>query len=127
MLDWATEGGDVPSEISSKHFGRSTQLIEEYFLPMAKRSYAGASVPKSERAARQLVELLRAMDGESFGSREILRMERAGLSTAADLNQALAVLEEGDLIRAVEHPPSAKGGRPSRMYLVNPAIHTGRR
>lgn len=50
-------------------------------------------------------------------------MDRAGLARSDDLNPALVVLEEADIIRAVENPAPAQGGRPSRLYIVNPAVH----
>lgn len=49
-------------------------------------------------------------------------MESAGLSRSEELNPALALLEEADIIRAVDHLTPAQGGRPSRPYIVNPAI-----
>ena len=33
-----------------------------------------------------------------------------------------AVLEEGDVIRTVEIPSGSQGGRPTRVYRVNPLI-----
>ena len=49
--------------------------------------------------------------------------ERArGAEVSAALNPALAMLEEGDAIRAVPDDPSSRGGRPSRRFEVNPAI-----
>ncbi|QDL91006.1 hypothetical protein FDP22_03905 [Paroceanicella profunda] len=57
-----------------------------------------------------------------FTTREVLRMERAGIATAEDLNPGLAALEEADIIRPVEGPTSPQGGRPQRLFTVNPAI-----
>ena len=124
-LDWAADGADEPREISVRHFGRSAHLVDAYFLPMARRAYADASVPKAEKAARKLVALIREQKWERFTSRDVLRLGRAGLSSAGNLNPALTTLEDGDCIRSVDCPTGPNGGRPQRPFLVNPAIIEG--
>jgi len=106
FLDWATEGGGEPREITALHFSRAAHLVEAYFLPMARRAYADASTPKAERAARRIVGVIREHGWGRFTARDVLRLERAGLATAADINPALALLEEGDAIRPVDAPPN---------------------
>lgn len=124
-LDWAAEGASEPHEITVEHFGRAAHLVESYILPMARRAYADASGPKPERAARRLVAVIREQGWKRFASRDVLRLELAGLRMAAELNPALSALEEGDCIRAIEAPPSPHGGRPPRLFTVNPALHGG--
>ncbi len=124
-LDWATEGGEEPHAITVRHFGRAAHLVEAYVLPMARRAYADAATPKVERAARRLVAIIREQVWQSFTSRDVLRLDRAGLGTAAELNPALAMLEEGECIRPVDRPANPQGGRPHRLFVVNPAIHGG--
>ena len=124
-LDWAAEAAEMPCAITVQHFGRAAHLVEAYILPMARRAYADASVPVAERAARRLVAIIRDQAWHRFTSRDILRLEMSGLRSAADLNPALAALEEADCIRAIETPPSPQGGRPTRRFSVNPALHGG--
>ena len=124
-LDWAAEGGDEPHEITADHFGRAAHLVEVYVLPMARRAYADASVPKAERTARRLVALIREQGWACFTSREVLRLDRAGLATAAEVNPALAALEEGDCIRELSLASGPKGGRPVRRFAVNPTLLGG--
>ncbi len=76
-------------------------------------------------ATRRLVAIIREQGWQRFTSRDVLRLNRAGLSVASDLNLALAALEEGDCIRAIENPPGPRGGRPTRLFTVNPAVHVG--
>ncbi len=121
-LDYAADGMEQPSVIATAHFGRAAHFVEAYVLPMARRAYADASIPKEERAARRLVSIIRDMRLERFTSGQILAMERAGLSTKADLDPALNALEEANVIRKVIGPTSPKGGRPMRLYVVNPAL-----
>jgi hypothetical protein len=123
FLDWAADGAEQPHEISHEHFGRAAYLVEAYFLPMARRAYADAATPKPERAARRLVGIIREKGWQLFTSREVMKLDRAGLGTKAELDPALALLEEGDCIRPLEQPPNPQGGRPPRLFAVNPAIH----
>lgn len=122
MLEWAS--GDVPEprQIGAYHFGRAAHLVESYLLPMARRAYADASCGKGERAARRLVALIREQGLSRFTARDVLRLERVGLANAEDLNPGLAALEEADIIRAVPPSPMPQGGRPQRLFTVNPAI-----
>lgn len=122
MLDWASGDTAEPKQISIEIFQRAQHLIREYFLPMARRAYAGAACDAGERAGRRLVALLRETGWQQFSTREIRRMERAGLSTISEINQGIVALEDADIVRAVPIPASAKGGRPRRLYDVNPVL-----
>lgn len=121
-LDWAAGDGAEPHEIGLEHFGRAAHLVEAYALPMARRAYADASLTKAERAARRLVAVIREHGWRSFTSREVLRLDLAGLARSADLDPALADLVEGDALRAIQEPSKPQGGRPSRLFAVNPAL-----
>lgn len=126
FLDWAAEGACEPESITREQFVRAVTLTVGYILPMAERAYANASLPKPERAARRLVATIREKGWQRFTYRELQRLERSGLSAPAEINAALTLLEEADCIRAVTVPPLAKGGRPPRMFQVNPAVHDKR-
>ncbi len=123
FLDWAAEGEEQPYEITDQHFGRATHLIESYLLPMARRAYAEANVPKDERSARRLVSIIQQQRWESFTSREVLKLDRAGLARSSELDPALRLLTEADCIRPIEQPQNPQGGRPKRLFSVNPAVH----
>lgn len=121
FLDYAATGREAPEAIGIDAVGRAAHFIETYALPMARRAYADASLPKSERAARRLAAILAEGKMERFTTREILRLERNGLRTQAELDPALALLEEAAIIRRVNVQSGAKGGAPQRLYTVNPA------
>ena len=108
-LDWVPGGDMEPHEVTAEHFQRAAHFVEAYALPMARRAYANGSIPKAERAARRLLALIREQRWERFPSREVLRLDRSGLTTAAELNPALTVLEEADLIRSVAGEAGTKG------------------
>lgn len=122
FLDYAATGQEPPKAIGIDAFGRAAHFIEAYALPMARRAYADASIPKEERAARRLASILSGQRLERFSTREILKMERNGLSGKAELNPALVLLDEAAIIRRIDLPPGPKGGAPQRLYAVNPAI-----
>lgn len=121
-LEWAASDDPEPFEISGAVFGRATHLIETYTLPMARRAYADASLCKAERSARRVLDAIRKNHWQRFTSREVLRLDLRGLSSVAQLNPALTLLEEGDVIRPIEPTVGQQGGRPSRRFSVNPAI-----
>jgi hypothetical protein len=80
---------------------------------------------KAERAARRLVGIIRKEGWQRFSSRDVSRLDRSGLGSKAEIDPALALLEEGDCIRQVEPTVNPKGGRPPRLFSVNPALHGG--
>jgi hypothetical protein len=125
FLDWAAKGGEPPISISHVYFGRAAHLVEAYFLPMARRAYADAATPKAERAARRLVGVIQEQGWQRFTSRDVLRLDRSGLGTKAELDPALAMLEDGDCIRPIDPTANPQGGRPQRLFTVNPALHGG--
>ena len=125
FLDWATEGAEEPREITHQHFGRAAHLVESHLLPMARRAYADAATPKAERAARRLVALIREQGWQRFTSREVQRLDRSGLGSKAEIDPALALLIDGDIIRPVDPPATPQGGAPKRLFTVNPAILGG--
>lgn len=124
----AFDGEQDPAHrsIGPEEFGRACHFLESYALPMARRAYGAASVSKGERAARRLVGLIQEKAWERFTARDVRRMQRAGLAAMAEINPALSTLEEADLVRAVTEAAGPTGGRPVRMFLVNPTIHRGR-
>lgn len=111
-----------PQGITSAEFGRACHFIEAYALPMARRAYGAMSVPKGEAAARRLVTVIREKGWRSFTARDVRRMQRAGLAGMAEINSALTALVEADLIREVTQSVGPSGGRPQRMFMVNPAV-----
>ncbi|MBZ9859721.1 DUF3987 domain-containing protein [Mesorhizobium sp. CA12] len=122
FMDWASSEADQPSCIDTEHFGRAAHLIEAYLLPMARRSYADASISKEERSARELVALIRSRGWREFSSRDVQRSGHAGLTCAENINSALRILEDADLIRPITAASGPLGGRPIRRFGVNPAM-----
>lgn len=121
-LDWLASAATEPQAITAPVFARAALLVETYALPMARRAYGDASGSRAERAARTLLALIREHAWARFSSRDVLRLDRSGLGRQAELNPALAALEEAEIIRGIETAPGPLGGRPARLFLVNPAV-----
>lgn len=124
-LDFAAGECEEPSQLTVSDFGRAAHLVEAYFLPMAKRTYAEAATPKVDRAARRVISIIREKGWKTFTSRQVMRLDRPGLGNRADLDPALAALEDGECIRLIDTPSPPQGGRRPRLYAVNPALHGG--
>lgn len=122
FLDWAEGDGEEPQAITVQHFGRAAHLVESYLLPMARRAYTDGDPSKGEREGRKLVALIRRHGWKQFTTRDAQRADRTRFATASDLKPALVALEEADIIRQVSIPPNPKGGRPPRLFTVNPAV-----
>lgn len=121
-LDWAISEELEPVEVGPETLARAVHMIEHYALPMARRSYASASISKPEQAARRLLDAIRKRKWPRFSSRDALRLDLKDLGSAVQMNAALTILEDGDAVRAIEQPPGPQGGRPARLYAVNPAV-----
>lgn len=122
-LDYATGEAGEFREVTASEFGRAAHLTEAYFLPMARRAYAEAATPKGDRAARRLVSIIREQGWQSFTARQVLRLDRPALGSKSELDPALSALEDGECIRPVEVATYPQGGRPQRLFAVNPALH----
>ncbi|WP_227288071.1 DUF3987 domain-containing protein [Boseongicola sp. H5] len=121
-LDWVTDGSDAPCLIDADAFKRAVQFVEGYVIPMARRAYADASVPESDRGALRLVETIIEHGWTRFASRDVLRLNRRGLATSGELAQPLKILILNGIIRPISAPPGPLGGRPAKMFAVNPLV-----
>lgn len=118
----AFDNAPDPQAITPAEFGRACHFIEAYALPMARRSYGAASVPKGDAAGRRLVSVIREKGWRSFTARDVRRMQRTGLAGMDEINLALTALVDADLVREVAQPAGQMGGRPQRLFSVHPAI-----
>ena len=87
---------------------RAVQLVESYFLPMAKRAFGEAAIPAPELHAMTLARWLREQQAEKFNAREARRQIAGKLRAAAEMERACAALVEAGLIRP---RPSRAGGQ----------------
>ena len=122
FLDYASKGGEKPTEITEEYFGKAEDFVENYLLPMAQRAYANASVQKDEKASLKLVALIREKEWKQFSVREVLRLNCVGLSRKEELDPAINILDQADCIRKLQVSSGPKGGRQKRIFEVNPSV-----
>jgi len=76
-------------------------------------------------AARLLAGKLRAGKLPTpFVARKVKRKQWTGLTAAEDIASAIDMLEELHWLRPESVPATARGGRPTTQYHVNPAVGT---
>lgn len=110
--------------IGAATMAAATQL-GDYFTAHALQVFDAMGADPARDTARTLLEHLRANPLASFTKRDLFRaVPRADFPTMADLDPALALLEEHGWLRQQAPPPrSGKGGRPpSPRYQSHPAI-----
>lgn len=128
LLDWAAGGSDDdhgPSVVEAEHVGRAALFVNEYAFPMARRAYGDAGAPADECAARRLLDLIRDEGLHQFTVKQIADRQRAGLRDRRALAAAISVLAEADAVRVERKESGPRGGKPSSVVLVNPAILRG--
>lgn len=79
----------------------ATVMIEQYLKPMAARTYGDAGLPQAERNAATLAKWIVKNKLERINTREIQRTGKLpGMRKAAEIREAIEVLEEAGWLRA---------------------------
>ena len=73
-------------------------------LSLLSRIYPG------KRSARRVLDAIQKNHWQRFTSREVLRLDLRGLSSVGQLNPALTLLEEGDVIRPIDPTVGQQAG-----------------
>ncbi|RKR89540.1 DnaB helicase-like protein [Micromonospora pisi] len=101
-------------------------LLGEYFAAHALAAFDDMGADQTTRHARHVLGWIERTVTSAFTKRELFRaVKNAQMSTVADLDPALAVLEMHGYIRQLDAPARTRsGGRPpSPSYLVHPDVH----
>lgn len=114
-----------PLRIGAAAFAAAATLLEDYFLPMAQRTYGDASLSERERDAATLARWIYKERPTEVHAAHLYREVRLpNLTTAAKVRAASDTLAaEADWLR---EPPRMKGfgtGRARVAYIVNPRIY----
>ena len=121
FLRWCAEGGPEPMIIPCEALEAAVAMLEDYFLPMAERVLADASIPQAERDARTLalhiVETRPALVNVS-AFRDNARLP--GLRETETVKAACQFLAEAGWLLPPAH--IGTGGRPRGDWTVNPAL-----
>lgn len=123
-LWWAAAGhaSGEPRFISARAVGAACEMMEEYFLPMAKRVLGDASIPVAERNATALASHIRRLKCATFNARELRREIGGVLRESSSMEAACGVLEEAGIIRGCHARQGSTKGRAAKAYEVNPEI-----
>jgi Protein of unknown function (DUF3987) len=95
-----------------------------YLEAHARRVYESVTAAPRVAAARLAAEIRAGHLLGPFTARTARLKGWAGLTEPDDVAGAIAVLEELHWLRAVEVPPTSKGGRRTTNYLINPGAVT---
>jgi hypothetical protein len=122
LLDWAMQGGEQPTAVGPTHMAAAIRLVREYFWPHARAALRQIGLTERHDNARRVLRWIRAR-----GKREISREEvrRDALGQKLDAEQTAGLLEalaRSGWVRGLKAVSTAKGGRPSRRWQVNPLI-----
>ena len=102
----------------------AADFLERYAVPMARRVFGEASLPKAERDARAIARWLAKQNPvpDTINERELRRMSGGpGIREAARITAAMAELAEADWLRPA--PSRSDGyGRQRQDWAVNPAV-----
>jgi hypothetical protein len=115
----------APEKITDKSMLRAVTLLQDYAVPMARRTFGEAKLPERERDARALARWLRRQRPlpETLNARTLRRMaDGPGIGDADRLNAALRELADADWLRSA---PAREGKTPGRQrgdWLVNPRL-----
>jgi hypothetical protein len=122
MLRWSGEEGMAPppTVVDEVAFAAACDFVADYFMPSAERVYGDAAATPAERNAATLARwVVREKPDEVHVRRMQREIRLTGLTRAADIHNAAAVLVEADWLREIE---SQGIGRPKAAYAVNPAL-----
>jgi putative DNA primase/helicase len=118
LYEGTTEGGI--SLAAARRAADWCALLEQH----ARRIYSYAD-DGDVQPALTLAEKIKESLPNPFVARDVQRKRWKGLSSAEEVELALALLEERGWVASVEVPPGPRGGRPSTQYFINPTIHRG--
>jgi hypothetical protein len=124
LLWWSVKPKrEEPHKISAKAINAAIELLETYFMPMAIRCYADASIPPAQRNSASLARWIMKNKPSIVNARNLYRHEDIdGLNNAAAVKEAIPLLVEAGWLRP---KPSREGGgygRPRSDFEVNPRL-----
>ena len=124
-LEWCwTRRTPPPDRIGANAVGSAADFLERYAVPMARRVFGEASLPKPERDARAVARWLARQKPVlvTINERELRRVSGGpGIRDAGRMAAAIAELAEAGWLRPA--PSRSDGyGRRRQDWAVNPAI-----
>ncbi len=125
FVSFVSSDSGQTQKIRLEHARRAAAWCD-YLEAHAHRIYSCITTPQM-RAASELAEKLKqgriGQDG-TISIREIYRRGWAGLDTPESARAALDILEDAGWVRPIQAEEGRQGGRPSSLYLLNPAVRS---
>jgi putative DNA primase/helicase len=125
FLRWCAAPGWTPPpvEIGADAFADASDLVADFFMPMAERVYGDAAAPLAERNTATLAKWILQTKPRDVHIRHLQREVRLpGLRDAQSIRRAAALLVEADWLR--DPPEGGQAQRAKVAYPVNPALWT---
>lgn len=124
QFEHALSGGEgAIDELTELQVERGLTLMQNYFLPMAERTFALANVPRESDAVR-VARYLRRLGRPLINLRDDLhRGAGSPVRTPAAVGEAIAELKARNFVREAPRDPHGRG-RPSVVIEINPALFT---
>jgi hypothetical protein len=125
FLWWCGETGIAgpPIYISAEALAAAARLMQDYFVPMAERTYGDAAATKAERDARTLANWIIRNRPEAVHVRHLQRQIRLPeMRTAPEIHAAATLLVEADWLAPPPKGTEYGPGRVSVSYAVNPRL-----
>ena len=126
LLAWseAPTGTPEPEAVAERSLVAAITFLEQFALPMARRTFGAAALPQAERDARRLARWLVRQTPlpETVNAKELRRMSQGpAIQDAERMETALRELAAAGWVR--EAPNRASGhGRPRKDWAVNPSL-----
>jgi hypothetical protein len=124
-LGWAGSPAATPepTEIGSASLAAARSLIDDYFLPMARRAFGDAALPPERKIASALARYLATTGTRTFNARDLRRRGVVpGIDDAKTAEAAISQLLDCNLVRLIGEREGGSPGRPRKDYEVNPAL-----
>jgi hypothetical protein len=123
LLAWAEgEEGREPTTISLTTIVAVLGFVDDFAKPSALRVFGDAALPEGERNAAALGRYILKMGAERINARDVRRNSGIpALKAVPEVDAATEALTEAGWLRSVGR--SGEAGRPSKDFLVNPAVH----
>jgi hypothetical protein len=123
-MDWALKNpSKEPESINALYVQSAIRFVDEYFIPMGRRTYADAALPREQKDARLIAKWLQQNRTECLNVRVFSRAAGSPLRDAARIKAALNVLIECGWLAHVQNE-NGSSGRKRGDYLVNPLLYT---
>lgn len=123
-LDYAFGHSGEPEELNAEHIARARMYVFNYLLPMYCYAIGEASLPLDEKRARVLFRLIQNnsdfAQGQIFTARDIRHRNRTSLGSTKDIEEALKMLVQANVVREERVPNS--GRKTAKRYSANPRM-----